>query len=321
MKFSIIIPCYNIERYIGRTIECVLKQTFRNYELILVNDGSTDNTLKILEEYKKNDKRIKVINKTNEGVSSARNVGLEIAKCDYIYFLDGDDIISLDLFETMDNYLSLNQKIEMVSFGYNIYINEKLKKSLSFPKYNNKLFESNEFLIMYLNGKIKQCMCSFIVKREIVEKNNLWFDENTYHGEDQEFQIKAMIHSNKIAYLANTFFQYRMRENSAVSVVSAKYLTLIDVFSRLLVYFDVNKCDRIVIKNLKLYSVLEFFYVFRLVSKSRDKTLLRKVIEKDKIVNNNVLIGTVNSLVIKILIFKFIYKVNHNLLSWMFRKV
>ena len=90
-KVSIVVPCYNIQKYVGRCIESLLAQTFTDFELILVNDGSTDDTLSILKEYEKKDSRIIVLEKENGGLSDARNAGMKIAKGEYIQFVDGDD--------------------------------------------------------------------------------------------------------------------------------------------------------------------------------------------------------------------------------------
>ena len=125
---SIIVPCYNIEKYISKTLESVRNQTFQNFEIILIDDGSKDNTGKILDDYNKKDKRIKVIHKINEGVSQARNIGIENAVGEYIYFLDGDDLIEKNLLERA-NEVFKNNKVEIFSFGFNmVYENEEIKR-------------------------------------------------------------------------------------------------------------------------------------------------------------------------------------------------
>ena len=102
---SIIVPIYNVEKYIHKCIESIINQTYKNLEIILVDDGSPDNCGNICEEYAKNDSRIKVIHKENNGLSSARNAGLEICKGDYIGFVDSDDYIELNMYEVLINAL------------------------------------------------------------------------------------------------------------------------------------------------------------------------------------------------------------------------
>lgn len=102
-KLSIIVPIYNVEKYLPRCIESILNQTFREFELILINDGSTDNCKEICEKYKKIDSRIIVVNKKNGGVSSARNFGIDISRGEYIGFVDPDDFIDANMYEILFN--------------------------------------------------------------------------------------------------------------------------------------------------------------------------------------------------------------------------
>ena len=117
-KISVIVPIFNGEKYLRRCIESILKQTYKNIELILINDGSEDKSLAICEEYKKNDKRIIIINKENEGVSIARNIGIEKATGELISFVDADDYLEItflqELFDMMKKY-----NTEYITCGYN----------------------------------------------------------------------------------------------------------------------------------------------------------------------------------------------------------
>ena len=100
IKISVIIPVYNVEKYIIECIESIINQTLKDIEIIVVNDGTKDNSIKIVEEYL-SDKRIKIINKANGGLSSARNEGMKVAKGEYIYFIDSDDFINEDVLEVL----------------------------------------------------------------------------------------------------------------------------------------------------------------------------------------------------------------------------
>ena len=125
MFFSVIVPIYNIEKYIKRCIDSVLSQTFDDFELILVDDGSPDNCPKICDEYAEKDHRIKVVHKENGGLVSARQAGISIAKGDYVFNLDGDDAITSDALMSAYNII-LDTKADMVSFSYRVYTNDKL---------------------------------------------------------------------------------------------------------------------------------------------------------------------------------------------------
>ena len=119
MKFSVIIPCYNVEKYIENTVQIVLNQTYKDFEVILIDDGSKDSTLAILNNLKETDDRIKVFTQPNKGVSYTRNRGIDIAKGEYIYFLDADDEIKNTLFEEADKAL-IKKSIGVFSFGYKV---------------------------------------------------------------------------------------------------------------------------------------------------------------------------------------------------------
>ena len=121
---SIIVPIYNVEKYLKKCIDSIINQTYKNLEIILVDDGSPDNCGKICDEYAKKDNRIKVIHKENGGVSSARNVGVENATGEYIGFVDSDDYIEKDMYEVLINNLKKeNADISIIS-NYEVYKNK-----------------------------------------------------------------------------------------------------------------------------------------------------------------------------------------------------
>lgn len=148
MKISVIVPVYNSEKYVRRCIESVIMQTYQNWELIMVDDGSEDNSLTILYEYEKQDSRIKVIHQDNKGPGNARNKGINHATGDYIVFVDSDDRID-------ENYFSLlSKKTEDVVFINVVQINEttKRKKKEYMSKYSH--FSKDRLLRQQLTGKI-----------------------------------------------------------------------------------------------------------------------------------------------------------------------
>ena len=123
---SVIVPVYNVEKYLPKCIESIMNQTYQDLEIILVNDGSSDNSNRICVRYAKIDKRIKVVNKENGGVSSARNLGLDIANGEYISFIDSDDYIELNMYEKMID-IALKKDIDIVSCNYNHLKNDGIK--------------------------------------------------------------------------------------------------------------------------------------------------------------------------------------------------
>lgn len=256
---SIIVPCYNIEKYISKTLESVRNQTFQNFEIILIDDGSKDNTGKILDDYSKKDKRIKVIHKINEGVSQARNIGIENAVGEYIYFLDGDDLIEKNLLERA-NEVFKNNKVEIFSFGFNmVYENEEIKRKYSSEKYNNQVMKSKEFLSLFFTKKIGQHMCFFIVKRELVQ-NKIFFTKGLERGEDLEFQIKMLLRDNSVYYDKTSFFKYVSRDGS---VVQSKVKLNIFNFLEVLENFRKDIKDKKLKKDLEYFFITYYFYTLK----------------------------------------------------------
>nr|WP_054656720.1 glycosyltransferase family A protein [Lentilactobacillus otakiensis] len=115
---SVIVPVYNLEKYVRQTIKSILQQNYRNFEVIIVNDGSTDNSLSILQELKKNDPRILIFNQVNQGQAVARNLGISHANGDYITFIDGDDIVQKNYLKIMIEYALKHQDVDLVNLPY-----------------------------------------------------------------------------------------------------------------------------------------------------------------------------------------------------------
>lgn len=319
IRFSIIIPCYNIEKYISKTLESVLKQTFQNFEIVLIDDGSKDNTGKILDDYSKKDKRIKVIHKINEGVSQARNVGIENAVGEYVYFLDGDDLIENNLLEKA-NEVFKNNKVEIFSFGFNmIYENGEIKRKYSSEKYNSQIIKSKEFLSLFFNKIIGQNMCSFIVKREVIQ-DKIFFTKGLERGEDLEFQIKMLLGNNSVYYDKTPFFKYVSRDGS---VVQSKVKLNIFNFLEVLENFRKEIKDEKLKKDLEYFFVTYYFYILKeMAIKGYTKEVYQKAIQILK--KYEYILGTLqfefSKNYVKMKILKILYKLNIKFLLFILNK-
>lgn len=210
---SIIIPVYNISDYLDRCISSVLKQSYKNLEIILVDDGSTDNSGEICDNYKKEDKRIKVIHKENGGVSSARNTGLENANGEYVAFIDGDDYIEEDYFKILiDNIKKYNCDISCCNL-VTVETNGKRNKEFNASKiYDAKYIIENYFF----NNFIKTIMYgpyNKLYKREII--GNIRF-KNYKYAEDVLFVFEVLMNTKKVYYDQYDGYYYMHRENSAM---------------------------------------------------------------------------------------------------------
>lgn len=211
-KISIIVPIYNSERDLDQCIESIVNQTYKNLEIILVNDGSSDGSINICEKWKSNDSRIILIDKQNEGVAKARNDGLKIATGDYIGFVDHDDFIESNMYEIMmDDMLEHNADIVMCSSN-GIYEDGKTTKG--YPNY--KSFEINKKDLIKRMQSYEKIFCSSVwsklYKKEVIGK--LEFDTEIILGDDYFFNGIAYTKIDKFYYDEHSLYNYRIREGS-----------------------------------------------------------------------------------------------------------
>ncbi len=211
---SIIVPVYNSEKYLESTINSILNQNFSDFELILVNDGSSDNSAKICETFKNTNAKIKVINQENLGVSEARNAGIKAASGQYIQFVDSDDFIHPDMSKTLINCIK-SHKADIVICGYLKFDQNNQSKVISMP---DKIYTSikdfaNDIMLFsktwLLNTPTNKIYCTKIIK-----DNNIYFDKNFNLGEDLLFNCEYLKHSNLIINLKEPLYNYVCNINS-----------------------------------------------------------------------------------------------------------
>lgn len=241
---SIIVPIYNVEKYLHACVESLLNQTLQDIEIILVDDGSPDNCPEICNNYALKDHRIKVIHKENQGLGYARNSGLEIATGKYITFIDPDDYIDKDAYETLC-YIAEKNKLDTLRFN-NIRFSDTGWKSEK--NYNNEfiLFDKQEeikkialslFDTTCVKGNIINQLggssCMAIYNRHIIEEFSINFlSERLYISEDLIFNFYFYLHSSKIGYLSNTYYHYRINEHSLTQTVRLDRLDKAEIFCK-----------------------------------------------------------------------------------------
>lgn len=204
---SVIIPVYNCEKTIKRCIESIIAQTYKNYEIILVNDGSSDDSKKIIEKYIENYNNIKLINQENSGPSVARNRGIDVAKCEYIFFLDSDDFLEKDTFNNLIN--SIENDI-LVGVNFNIISEKECIRNVV----KAKELTCNEMIQNIITDKNLGVIWGYLLKKEII--NDLRFDENTFYMEDTIFLMHYLNKIKKIKWITsdNSNYNYFINENS-----------------------------------------------------------------------------------------------------------
>lgn len=211
-KVSIIVPVYNVEKYLRKCLDSLINQTLKDIEIICVNDGSKDNSPKILEEYAKKDNRIIVINQENAGLSVARNSGIDIAKGEYIGFVDSDDWIDLDFFEKL--YYSATSNDTDIAVGGIIRVTGiKKKKFLNFEK--ETITDNTNLKFELCDVPEKSYVWNKIYKTEKLKEIGLEFEKGIFY-EDCIFTPQALFYLGKIVTVPNIYYYYLRRGNSTV---------------------------------------------------------------------------------------------------------
>lgn len=210
MKFSVILPVYNSEKYLGKVIKSVLKQSFSDFELIIIDDKSTDSSLEIASSYQKNDNRIRLITKsTNKGVSSARNSGLKIARGEYILFLDSDDVLP-DKTLSVYNKLIDESHADIIQGKRSTFVSNIQNKKVKFKK---KVFNRDKAIKLFLNYRIISGYATGkIYKKETI--SDIFFREDMNYGEDGYFFFECLMKSKSIEYASFISYHYRIRDGS-----------------------------------------------------------------------------------------------------------
>ena len=210
IKVSIIIPIYNSEKTLNRLLDSVLNQSYKNLEIILINDGSTDNSLKIINSFGKKDKRISIINQKNQGVSNSRNTGLKVATGKYILFLDSDDYIDKNLIKTVLSIFKEN-KVDLVTYGFYTEIyGQKLISNHKTCLLKNKESIKNNLINLWKTHMLYN-VWNKIYKKEIIDTYNIKFPNYDY-GEDIKFNMDYIEKSESLYNLETPLYYYN-REN------------------------------------------------------------------------------------------------------------
>lgn len=212
---SVIIPCYNYGLYLSEAIESIIAQTYDNWECLIIDDGSTDNTKDIAQSFCQKDKRVQYIYKENGGLSSARNEGLKQAKGDFIQFLDSDDYIDKDKFKDHLKIHFSNNEITVFYSDYNFVFNDGAKKKNHFDRMTLEQDAYKDFVLNWGFEFVIPIHCGFF-KRELIKNNNIWFDETLKAREDWLFWIELAKKKAQFNYTDKVLAYYRKHDHSMV---------------------------------------------------------------------------------------------------------
>jgi len=217
IKVSVIVPIYNTEQYLQKCINSILNQSFKDFEMILVNDGSTDRSVEIIEKYKTESSNIVVINKENAGLGQARNSALEICNGDYIAFVDSDDCIELDMLKLMYSK-SLEQDLDILICNYKfVDVNGVRIRDDNVILNDNEIIDNIECIKRFLvTNTIEGFACNKLFKKELFHNYNIRYPKAMKY-EDIPTTMSLLSKANRIGFIDKELYNYLLRENSITS--------------------------------------------------------------------------------------------------------
>ena len=267
-KVSVIVPIYNVEKYLEKCINSLLSQTLEDIQIILVNDGSRDNSGNIAREYEKNNKnRIIYVEKENGGLSDARNYGLKYATGDFIAFLDSDDYIEKNAYEEMYNK-AIEENADYVECDFIWEFPNKIRVDKQYPYKNKK--EMLSFVRVVAWNKL--------IKRQLITDNNLEFPKGLRY-EDVEFTYKLIPFVNKFAYVDKPFIHYVQREGSIANVQNERTAEIFTVLDNVIEFYKKNNIYEEYRDELE-YNYARYLLCSSLkrMCKIKDKTIREKLL-------------------------------------------
>lgn len=302
-KISVIVPVYNTEKYLKKCLESIVHQTYQDFEIIIINDGSTDNSQKIIDEYiKEYSDKVKCINKENSGLSSARNSGIEVARGDYIIFVDSDDYIETKLFEQALPYMQ--KDIDLIKYKL-IKVDDKYREleRINGPTFD-KVTGEEGFNKLVFNDVLLEPACLYLYKKDIFADSNLRFLENTYH---EDFGLIPIILLNAKSMVSIDFFGYYYVQASNSITRNEDYTKTVKRANDLLIHYDnmKNKINEIKLSNYTKDNIKQYYTnaILEIAKtlKTKDKKQYILEIKKRKLIKN-IKIRNVKGLIKKIIL-------------------
>lgn len=251
IKVSVIVPVYNMEKYLGFCLSSLVRQTFKDFEIIVVNDGSNDNSKEIIEYYKnKYPKLVRAYSFDNQGISKTRNYGIDVAKGEYIAFIDSDDYVEIDFLEEMYNYIKKSNADISVCDYYTVNEKDDIKEVLIEDFSISSIRENPQLL-----WKVNSSPWNKLYKKDLFK--DMKFEVIKY--EDLLLVTKILCCGEKIVKVNKCLNYYRIRENSETTVVDKRVFDILKILEMLNLFFKENNLDK------KFYREIEYFNIYRIM--------------------------------------------------------
>lgn len=219
---SIIMPVYNTAMYVDQAIESIIHQEYADVELILINDGSTDQSLSILEKWGSCDNRVKLFSQENQGLSAARNRGISLANGQYIYFMDSDDLLRADALSMCLDYCE-KKDLDFVYFDASVFADNSDSSILKDFNYSRQkmpaytVFSGPDALQQQLHAEdFFSSACMYLIRKDVIDRNGFGFELGIVH-EDELFTVLLYLSAARVAYIPEQFFQRRVRPDSIMT--------------------------------------------------------------------------------------------------------
>lgn len=266
---SIIVPIYNTERYLKKCINSLLNQTYKNIEIILIDNASTDNSLKIIKNSLKKDNRIKVFSEKRKGVSFARNLGLAVSKGEYILFVDSDDWVENNMVELMYQELRNNKELDLCICGYNEYLEEKQENRKI--NYSNNILNNNFIdIILNNNNLVKGYLSNKMFQKKLLKK---YFRTDIAIKEDLIFLLSNFNNATRFKIINIPLYNYRINQNSALH---SKKITDQKITALKADKWIIDNINSPYIKEYKISFIIEYYYYCSQLEKSKAKMIKKK---------------------------------------------
>lgn len=233
-KISVIVPVYNVKRYLEECLNSLKNQTYKNLEIILIDDGSTDGSDIICDNYALQDNRFKVIHQVNQGAACAKNKGLDIFTGDYFTFLDSDDYVEIDWIESMHNVMN-EQGCDIVECSFVKKYIDREEKICSLDNEELKVFNTNEYLKFYIDHWHSSLLWNKLFKRKLTK--DIRFKNERRCIDDEFYTYKLCSNANKVVLIDKVLYHYRQRKSSAVFSEKNEYQRTIDALDVLVERF------------------------------------------------------------------------------------
>lgn len=214
-KVTIVVPVYNVEKYLAECLDSLIHQTLREIEIICVNDGSTDNSPNILEDYRKKDDRIKIINQKNRGLSVARNVGCDNAKGEYVYFCDSDDYLALDAMEKCYETAKIYD-VDVLRFGYRIFDDDNRQNMTDLDCLNTEQVITGVEMLELVFQAYMPLISLLFIKKMYWKQNKCYFIDGIIH-EDHSFFVEILIMAARAYHINVPLYYKRVRQESIMT--------------------------------------------------------------------------------------------------------